>query len=190
MKKVIDVPVAKKKWEAIFTDITTVDWSCFYFTPWRSMSDSKIQYFQYKFLHRILPTNRLLSLMGKTDDIYCTFCKTEVETIDHLFWECRFTSCFILDAEYMFLKKQFFFSKRDYYFCYGSSRHPYNFLTMHMKKYIFDCKLKKKKPFINDFFYHFKFSIRVAQMKKNPSKKNINFQDLERAFETCHDLFV
>ena len=189
IKKIAVKPTACLKWQAIYDNISNEDWSRFFCTPWKSTSDSSLRYFQFRFLHRVLPTNRLLSLMNKTDNPLCTFCESEVETIDHLFWDCSFTSTFILDVENLFLRKQFFFSKRDYYFCCIRPCHPFNFLTMHMKKFIFECKLRNEKPLINDFFRKFKFAVKVEQQKRKKVKTNVNFSDLERAFASCPNLF-
>lgn len=190
LKKISEKPTACFKWQATMDNITIEDWSHFFYAPWKSTSDPTIQYFQFRFLHRVLPTNRLLSLMGKTASPLCSFCETEVETIDHLFWECRFTSTFILDVENLFLREQFFFSKRNYYFCYTLPCPSYNFLTMHMKKFIFDCKLRNEKPLINDFFHKFKFALKVEQRKRYKVKTKVNYSDLERAFALCPNLFI
>ena len=100
----------------------------------------------------IIPTNRLLSLMGKADSDLCSFCGTEAENLYHLFWECAVTSTFILEVERVVLSKQFFFSKEDFLLGYGKGGcHPYNFLILHMKYFIFDSKRNNRKPNINDF---------------------------------------
>ena len=44
--------------------------------------------FQYKILHRILPTNHKLLQYGIKDTDLCDLCKTSRETILHIFCEC------------------------------------------------------------------------------------------------------
>ena len=44
--------------------------------------------FQYKILHRYLPTNSLLYKMKKVESNRCTFCNLYVETVKHIFYEC------------------------------------------------------------------------------------------------------
>ena len=133
VSKVVNTPTALLKWQATFADLSAANWEAIFKCPWVSIREPKLLFFQFKFLHRILPTNRLLSLMGKTDSDLCTFCQSEVETIDHLFWGCPFASTFILDVEQKFFDKQFVLSKKDIFFgFYYDLCHPYNFLIMHL----------------------------------------------------------
>ena len=52
------------------------------------MKETKLQYFQYKLLHRILPTNTFLFRIGYKNTPNCCFCNIQNETIEHLFYEC------------------------------------------------------------------------------------------------------
>ena len=45
-------------------------------------------------LHRILPSNTFLKKIGYVDSDRCTFCKNEVETIEHLLYDCNFVEKF------------------------------------------------------------------------------------------------
>ena len=37
---------------------------------------------------RIIPTNKFLLKCNIADSALCEFCKMEIETTDHLFWQC------------------------------------------------------------------------------------------------------
>ena len=182
------------KWCNEFPDISIDAWDYIFRSPWATTRETKIVFFQFKFLHRILPTNRLLYLMGKTDSQLCTFCQREVESIGHLFWDCTFSSTFILDVEGRFLGNQFVFSKQDIFFGYQYSLcHPYNFLILHFKYYLFSCKLQSIKPNVNSFYYKFKFALQTEEYIyfkwKRKSKGKINYLDLKDAFSVCESLF-
>ena len=47
--------------------------------------------FNFKLLHRRLPTNCFLKKVGLRDDDKCTFCNKETENLMHLFWRCEKT---------------------------------------------------------------------------------------------------
>ena len=55
---------------------------------------TKIIIFQFKFLHRRLPTNSFLHKIAIKDNDLCTFCKEETDTLLHLFWQCKVTTHF------------------------------------------------------------------------------------------------
>ena len=68
-----------------------------YKPPFCSTKDTKIIIFQFKLLHRRLATNDYLNKIGIRDNDICTFCRTEKESLFHLFWSCIETSCFWQD---------------------------------------------------------------------------------------------
>ena len=131
--------------------------------------------------------------MGKVECDQCSFCKIEIESLEHLFWDCSITSAFILDVEFLFLRKQFFFSKYDIFFGFGKgSIHPFNFLILNMKNYIYQCKRQGELPDISIFFHKFKFAMRIErynQRKKFKKKSMVSFAELKEAFNMCNDLF-
>ena len=50
--------------------------------------------FQFKLLHRRLDRSSFLKKLGKKQSGLCTFCKTETESLIHLFWSCGVTLLF------------------------------------------------------------------------------------------------
>lgn len=55
----------------------------------RSTSDVRLRWLQYRITHRILATNKFLHNIGLKDSPLCTFCKKENETLLHLFITCE-----------------------------------------------------------------------------------------------------
>ena len=64
------------------------DWNKIFELPFKYIKESKLQWLQFQILHRIIPTNDYLYKLKKINSPYCTFCKTETENIDHLFFKC------------------------------------------------------------------------------------------------------
>ena len=52
------------------------------------IQDNNLIWFQYRILHRILGTQKLLSKIGKTSTPKCLLCKSHPESIIHLFSLC------------------------------------------------------------------------------------------------------
>ena len=72
-----------------------IDWKKKTFQLARTCTKStKIIIFQFKFLHRRLPTNSFLHKIAIKDNDLCTFCQEETDTLLHLFWQCKVTSLF------------------------------------------------------------------------------------------------
>ena len=55
------------------------------------IQDNNLIWFQYRILHRILGTHKLLSKIGKTPTSECLLCKSHPESIIHLFSLCPYT---------------------------------------------------------------------------------------------------
>ena len=75
----------------------TIDWEMAYKLPFYSTKATKLIIFHFKLLHRRLATNDFLHKIGIREDDICTFCRTEKESLFHLFWSCSETSCFWQD---------------------------------------------------------------------------------------------
>ncbi len=85
------LPKAVAKWNNTFLDL---DWPAIYSSLKNSTSDTRLKWFQYRILHRVLTTNDYLYKRKVIDSDRCTFCKTEKETISHLLWDCTYTETF------------------------------------------------------------------------------------------------
>ena len=60
----------------------------------KTTQDTRLRWFQYRLIYRILPTQRFLFLRNIADSSVCTFCGKEEETLEHLFWDCTETQIF------------------------------------------------------------------------------------------------
>ena len=56
---------------------------------------TRLKYFHFKIVNRIISTNVFLERIGATDDDSCSFCHGELETLVHLFWQCPNVQDFI-----------------------------------------------------------------------------------------------
>ena len=75
------------KWTEQFNE-ENLDWKLIYTTSLQATKDIKLQNFNYKFLMRIIPTNRYLLKCNIGHTALCDFCSMDIETLNHLFWEC------------------------------------------------------------------------------------------------------
>jgi hypothetical protein len=71
-----------------------INWTAAYLLAKKCTKSTKLIEFQFKFLHRRVPTNNFLFRIGLRGDEKCSFCHTSSESIIHLFWSCRQISHF------------------------------------------------------------------------------------------------
>jgi len=65
-----------------------------YNLPFVTKLETKLQIFQYKIIHNILPTRHSLFRMKLCDSEICQLCKTQPQTLPHLFYLCSVISNF------------------------------------------------------------------------------------------------
>ena len=75
------------KWTEQFNE-ENLDWKLIYTTSLQATKDINLQNFNYKFLMRIIPTNRYLLKCNIGHTALCDFCSMDIETLNHLFLEC------------------------------------------------------------------------------------------------------
>ena len=80
------------KWKSdMETDINFSDVFC---NLYLVTNDSKLNKFQYKLLHRALPTNTFLVKIGIKNSDLCNFCKNASDSILHYIWLCPVVKLF------------------------------------------------------------------------------------------------
>ena len=87
---------SQEKWvkDCCLEVVEDLSWRSIYLLPRLCTISTKIRNFQFKFLHRRIATNTFLSKIGISDTTLCYLCKTDKETLIHLFWECSVVKTF------------------------------------------------------------------------------------------------
>ena len=93
-----------------------------------STNDRKITWFQTRINHFILGTNSLVSKITVSVNDRCTFCKSQIETIEHLFWECEKTQNLLVQFEALIETKQIQLNYNKQSFILGYSSRNINIL--------------------------------------------------------------
>jgi len=89
VKQLQEVINAKQKWEhAIGHQLEDKDWEHIFILPNKITIDAKLRTFQYKIIHRVLPSNKLLNLYNIRAEPWCDNCNNIPETLEHLFHNC------------------------------------------------------------------------------------------------------
>ena len=71
-----------------------IKWGATYQLTHKTTKRTKLREFQFKLLHRRIPTNAFLTKIRIKGNSNCSFCKKEPEKLIHLFWSCTKTALF------------------------------------------------------------------------------------------------
>ena len=70
------------KWEAKLNK--DINW-CIAFKKMQQIQEIKLKWFQTRLVHRIIATNIVLMHIGVENDITCSFCRQDRDSINHIF---------------------------------------------------------------------------------------------------------
>ena len=85
------------KWDTAFNQ--SFNWKQIWLLNLEIPLSSKEKEFQWKIIHNAIFTEHKLFLMNMSDDGLCHFCKSNIETLAHLFFYCRRTNWILQELE-------------------------------------------------------------------------------------------
>ena len=145
------------------------DWTSAYCLAARCTKSTKLVNFQFRFLHRILPTNLFLTKIDIKQDPNCSFCTNHPESLIHIFWNCTIVATFWENLTEKL--KQVNLMSIDY------SKHTaiylglrpdtskfslqLNFCFLLARYYIWCCRVSKKIPILTTFLVSLKSQFRI-----------------------------
>lgn len=151
----ITVPTSQPKWDQAFEN-THLNWKQIYSIPAKCCQNTKMHWFQYRIIHRIIATNDLLMKMNIRQGNLCTFCNLEQEKIEHLFWHCNVVN------EFWDIINQWIFEKTNHMINIDKHRaifgipntlramQPINYILILTRYYIYTCRVNSSNPvFVN-----------------------------------------
>lgn len=138
----------EQKWNTQFDEL---NWRNIYIVPFTCTIDTRLRIFQYKYLMRIIATNRYLLKCKIAPSSLCDFCNMHDETLDHLFWDCCVCQQFwsrlrsFLDTNNMNIN--ICLQTISFGITQSNLKNTLiNFIIILAKYFIFKCKLDKTLP--------------------------------------------
>ena len=179
----------KEKWNAeLGLQAEDLDWGFIHRHIFLTSNDTKLRWFQFRIVHRIIATNRYLSVIRIQNDSSCSFCKQDDETIMHLFHDCVIVNDFFVSFENWiydrtsillnFSKTEVLFGKKK---CYDAR----NFLILIYKHYIYRQRCRKEQLYLpnlkteiyNQYIIE-KYNSNINGKQNSFLKKWSNFENL------------
>ncbi|KAH3883935.1 hypothetical protein DPMN_007905 [Dreissena polymorpha] len=183
IKKPTENSKIQNKWQVLFGE-NELNWKHIFTMPYKATIESTLRNFQYKYIHRIIATNKYLFKCKLSNSNLCDFCSENIETIEHLFWECKhiqpiwnqlisFLEQHQLNVKLSFLNVSFGINSLKSIDC----NNIVNFMVILMKYFILNMKYKKQVPNFNCFVHSLKLKI---QIEKEIALRNDTLQIFEQ----------
>ena len=146
-----------------------INWSAAYQLASKITKSTKLREFQFRRLHRRLPTNDFLTKIRIKENLQCSFCKEECEKLIHLFWNCPITALFwenvvsrlktfqIIQDDYSLDRTQALGLRTDS----SKFHHQVNFCFLIARHFIRLCMTKDSTPSFQGFLKYLKLLHRV-----------------------------
>jgi hypothetical protein len=147
--------------------------------------DTKLQNFQYKLLHQILPTKSLLYKMHVKDNDLCNFCIDCSDSLVHIYYDCPFAREFWVEVQNLIST---FVTPDDLnqimrkeniilgYLSSDSWGDTINFILLFARHFLHCCYWTNKKPNFSNMFlklkYYHSIELEIA-LEKNKLDKHI-----------------
>ena len=144
-----DKPVnisSQEKWSSLFENLK---WDTIYKNIFSSTIDVKLRKFQYKYIFRIIPTNKRLFTQNIANSNLCDFCSMDIENLNHLFWECNHVQIFWNDFNNFMRNvnlETIINFKTISFGAYDEDKDIKNFIIFYAKYFIFLSKCRKTIP--------------------------------------------
>lgn len=140
-------PTGKKKWNKTF-NFTDERWQNIFNNCFQITHNSKLLWLQYRINHYILPTNTLLFKIGIVQNNQCCFCKGDMETLEHLFWDCNLIQNLIGEFENYLIANNILieFNKQNLIFGpLNTNEHKaLNYIFLILRYYIYNTRCLQK----------------------------------------------
>lgn len=189
VNKILKYPLkCQEKWQSVLHFRNELNWNDIYDISSRCTKETKIISFQYKICHRILFTNYMLHKMKLVADEFCTFCRRETETLEHIFYHCYYTSKVIEDFNLWYTQhdtKYIYIPFEDSDVLFGNSKYDsiLNHFLILLKYCIYCCRRNESTPNFHVCKLLFK---KTMETEKSIAEKNntvLSFQSKWGIFE-------
>ena len=190
-KKNNSEPIAQRRFTENGLNFDKHHWKRIYSLPYKCTLDTSLHWLQYRILHRILATNTLPFKMNIVQSDICSFCGTERETLEHLFYDCYIVKEFLSDICQWFsenLNLPLTIDKKTILFGLPlkKTNKIFNWVLLQCKKFIYKMRIKKTNPNCRAFKNVLSYELNI---QKFLLLKNCRFSEFENHWKQWIDIF-
>jgi len=149
----------------------TYEWQVVFNRIYVCTKSSKLQEFQFKFLHNILVNHHYLYKWKLSQSNLCVMCKNEIETLDHMTWECKHIKTFWKDF-ISFVQNIFHITlaKEDVYL--GLENKLLSMITIIAKQYVYNCMRYEVSPSFRICFNKILYIMKIEEIMYRTNGKS------------------
>jgi len=140
------IPSHQGKWISVLN--TDLNWKGIYKNCFKTSDDTKLQWFQYRIINRILPIKDYLKKIDVSQDDLCSFCGIHIEDMQHLFFYCDKSRDIWINLENIINNKTSInvsFSLKEILFGLPASVFtPLNYIILVTKYYLYSCSKRRE----------------------------------------------
>ncbi|XP_013411821.1 uncharacterized protein LOC106174705 [Lingula anatina] len=178
----------EKKWNA--KSNFDVHWKDVYKNCFETTKDTKLQWFQYRIIHRLLPIKSYLKTIGIENDDVCSLCGVAREDISHTFFQCAYSKKIWEELKaYIFNRtnKNITFNEKCILFGYPTNPNsPINFVILCTKFYIYKSFKKKECMRLSSLINYIKDQFIIEKFN---ALKKLNLTNFEKKWENWSEMF-
>ena len=145
--------------------------------------DVQLRWFQFRLLHRIIPTQKYLYITKIVGDPVCNFCQEEEQDICHLFFECVVTLEFWRKFEQLLKQKCIHCQNVKFdkeLIIFGNKKNfisdtVFNWLILFAKFFVYKCKLGDNYPTLERFLIMLKHRYKLEKFLASTQENSLKF---------------
>ena len=105
LNNITSIPKSENKWELLLNLGYDLNWKKIYQNIFNFTNDTKLIWFQYRIIHRILATNKYLHAIKIKNDPLCSFCSIDV-SLNRIYFHIRHNTYTIQKYAFQGIEKQ------------------------------------------------------------------------------------
>jgi hypothetical protein len=172
-------PPNERKWQTKLELIIT-NWKSVYNNCFKITTDSTLQWFQYRLIHRILPVKVYLKKIGVFQEDSCSLCGEEGEDIQHLLYYCNKSRAIWNDLDNFIFRKTsnvVSFNIQNILFGELSNKFsPLNFIILVTKYYSYSSAKKNQPVHIFALQYYLKDRFLIEKFIACTNLQTVKFE--------------
>ena len=192
LKGPVTIPTGVLKWNRTFLNL---EWHTIYKQFRKPTLEAKLRWFQFRIIHRILPTRRFLFLSKVVESEECALCGQSEETIEHLFWDCNVSKTFWDDLLTLLKDKchhcqNLNLTKRLILFNVEVNvvtDDVVDLLLLLAKYYIYICKWNESRPDVTAFIRMFKSRYNIEKYVNAVRDRTVQFNQMWMPYKRLLD---